>query len=243
VIEAYITNLGKYNEGELRGEYLKLPATQEWLQTLLSWIGVDGVRYEEIFITDYKSEVDGLTRYLGEYESIDELNYLAALLEDMEEYELEHFTAALEYGEYTHSIKDLINLTQNLDSFEHYPDVHSEKDLGYYMIDELSMLKMPETVLMYFDYEAYGRDIAIDEGGKFTDNGYIASNHGSFIEHYSGRDDLPDEHKIFAFPPQKERSEQKPSIQQTIAAYNKQIAEDRRAAPVPARPQPAHGAR
>ena len=35
MIEAYVTNLGKYNEGHLQGEYLKLPATTEDVQALL----------------------------------------------------------------------------------------------------------------------------------------------------------------------------------------------------------------
>ena len=30
--EAYITNLGKYNEGELVGEWVKFPTTSEELQ-------------------------------------------------------------------------------------------------------------------------------------------------------------------------------------------------------------------
>jgi hypothetical protein len=56
---------------------LKLPADKEDVQALLSRIGVDGVLYEEFFITDYETDVVGLYDYLGEYESIDELNYLA----------------------------------------------------------------------------------------------------------------------------------------------------------------------
>ena len=51
VFEAYITNLGKYAEGQLVGETLKFPATTEEVQSLLKNIGVDGVRYEEFFIT------------------------------------------------------------------------------------------------------------------------------------------------------------------------------------------------
>ena len=51
--EAYVTNLGKYNEGRLVGEFLKFPTTTEEVQALLKRIGIDGVRYEEIFITDY----------------------------------------------------------------------------------------------------------------------------------------------------------------------------------------------
>ena len=243
MIKAYITNLGKYNEGELRGEYLEFPATQEKYHALLSRIGVDGVRYEEIFITDYETEISGLTRHLGEYESIDELNYLAALLNDMDEHELERFVAALEYGEYVDGAKDLINLSQNLDYFEYYPDVHNAEDLGYYMIDELSMLEIPENIQMYFDYAAYGRDIAINEGGVFTNKGYIVSNHGRFIEHYSGRDDIPDECRISAFPPQEERSERKPSILKTIQAFNEQIARRQETIPPHERVRPAHETR
>ena len=42
VFEAYITNLGKYAEGQLVGETLKFPATTEEVQSLLKNIGVDG---------------------------------------------------------------------------------------------------------------------------------------------------------------------------------------------------------
>ena len=201
MIDAYITNLGKYNEGELCGEYLKLPAEKADVQALLARIGVDGIIYEETFITDYETDIDGLSRYMGEYESVDELNYLAALLSDMGDSELEKFTAAIEYGEYTSSIKDLINLTQNLDNYEFYPDIEDEEDLGYYLIDELGYEEIPERLENYFDYEAYGRDMSLDSGGVFIDGGgYVEHNHGRNIEYYGGRDDLPDEYKIFAYP-------------------------------------------
>ena len=48
VFEAYITNLGKYAEGQLVGETLKFPAITEEVQSLLKNIGVDGVLYAEI---------------------------------------------------------------------------------------------------------------------------------------------------------------------------------------------------
>ena len=41
IFEAYVTNLGKYNEGELVGETLKFPTTTEEVQALLKRIGVD----------------------------------------------------------------------------------------------------------------------------------------------------------------------------------------------------------
>ena len=63
LFEAYITNLGKYNEGELVGETLKFPTTTEEVQGLLKRIGVDGVRYEEFFITSFDGDVLGLYDY------------------------------------------------------------------------------------------------------------------------------------------------------------------------------------
>lgn len=81
MLEAYVTNLGKYNEGYLVGEYLSFPTTAEEVQALLKRIGIDGVRYEEIFITDYETDIPGLYDCLGEYESIDELNYFVQKLQ------------------------------------------------------------------------------------------------------------------------------------------------------------------
>ena len=80
--EAYITNLGKYNEGELVGEWVKFPTTSEDLKKVFERIGIGskddfGNPYEEWFISDYDCYVDGLYEMLGEYESLDELNYLA----------------------------------------------------------------------------------------------------------------------------------------------------------------------
>lgn len=101
LFEAYVTNLGKYNEGELVGETLKFPATTEEVQALLKRIGVDGIRYEEIFITSFDGDVLGLYDYLGEYENLDELNHLAHLLSDMGTADLEKFEAVIDSGEYT----------------------------------------------------------------------------------------------------------------------------------------------
>ena len=148
MIEAYITNLGKYTEGELRGEYLKLPATKEEVQALFSKIGLDGVMYEEYFITDYITALAGMQN-LSEYESIDELNYLVSLLEDMDEWELEKFEAAAVYGEYSESAQDLINLAQNLECYEYYPGVSDYDDLGRYLIDELDYEQIPERLQDY----------------------------------------------------------------------------------------------
>lgn len=106
LFEAYITNLGKYNEGRLVGETLKFPATTEEVQSLLKRIGVDGVRYEEIFITSFDGDVLGLYDHLGEYESIDELNHLAHVLSDLDQSDIEKFEAVIDSGECNHILAE-----------------------------------------------------------------------------------------------------------------------------------------
>lgn len=100
VFEAYITNLGKYAEGQLVGETLKFPATTEEVQSLLKNIGVDGVLYEEFFITAFDGDVMGLYDYLTEYENLDELNHLAHLISELDSDEIETLEAALNKGDH-----------------------------------------------------------------------------------------------------------------------------------------------
>ena len=103
-------------------------------------IGVDGVRYEEIFITSFDGDVLGLYDHLGEYESIDELNHLAHVLSDLDQSDIEKFEAVIDSGEYTGSVHDLINLAQNLDCYDFYPGIDSEEALGRVYIEEMEML-------------------------------------------------------------------------------------------------------
>ena len=115
---AFITNLGKYNEGALVGEWVKFPTTAEELKQVFERIGIGakddfGQTYEEWFITDYDCYVDGLYDLLGEYANLDELNYLASKLDDMSQDEYERFQAAMEISDHTGSIQELINLTEN----------------------------------------------------------------------------------------------------------------------------------
>ena len=213
---AFITNLGKYNEGALVGEWVKFPTTAEELKQVFERIGIGakddfGQTYEEWFITDYDCYVDGLYDLLGEYANLDELNYLASKLDDMSQDEYERFQAAMEIGDHTGSIQELINLTENLDCYDVYPDIHDHDDLGRYYIEELDAMQVPEHLRNYIDYEAYGRDIALEESGQFTDLGYVRDTGDSFHEYYDGeRGSIPEEYRVMTFQddiPEEEISE------------------------------------
>ena len=213
---AFITNLGKYNEGELVGEWVKFPTTAEELKEVFKRIGIGqkddfGQPYEEWFITDYDCYVDGLYSKLGEYENLDELNYLASKLNEMSESEYAQFQAGMEMGDHCGSLQEIINLTENLDCYEVYPDIHDYDDLGRYYIEELDVMQVPEHLQNYIDYEAYGRDVALEENGTFTDQGYVRDTGDSFHEYYDGeRGSIPDEYRVMTFQddlPEEEKSE------------------------------------
>ena len=213
---AFITNLGKYNEGELVGEWVKFPTTAEELKEVFKRIGIGqrddfGQPYEEWFITDYDCYVDGLYDKLGEYENLDELNYLASKLDEMSNSEYAQFQAGMEMGDHCGSLQEIINLTENLDCYEVYPNIEDYDDLGRYYIEELEVMQVPEHLQNYIDYEAYGRDVAMDENGSFTDQGYVRDTGDRFCEYYDGeRGSIPDEYRVMTFQddlPEEEKSE------------------------------------
>ena len=213
---AFITNLGKYNEGELVGEWVKFPTTAEELKKVFDRIGIGqkgdfGQPYEEWFITDYDCYVGALYDKLGEYENLDELNYLASKLEEMGQGEYAQFQAAMEVGDHSGSLQEIINLTDNLDCYDLYPSIQDYDDLGRYYIEELDAMQVPEHLRNYIDYEAYGRDVAMDESGDFTDLGYVRDTGSSFHEYYDGEPgSIPEEYRVMTFRddiPEEELSE------------------------------------
>jgi hypothetical protein len=85
-IKIALTNLGKYNEGELVYKWITLPVTFEELMDAEKEIGIGsenehGDVYEEAFITDYEAP-GGLQ--IGEYADIGSLNKLAEQLEQID---------------------------------------------------------------------------------------------------------------------------------------------------------------
>jgi len=197
MIEVYVENARKRGEGN----WLELPAATGDVQSLFARIGVDGGG--EIIITDYVHNVTGAS--LGEYENLDELNYLASLLHEMDADVLDKYQAAAIRGDYSGSAKDLINLTQNQDCYNYIPGVCEDEDLGRLVLDNFSAATIPDWIENYFDYEAYGRDYRLNAGGVFTEKGFVHRDRGvQFTDYYSGIEDIPEEYRILPPPPERE---------------------------------------
>ena len=166
MLNIYLTNLGKYNEGELIGEWVQLPCTDEELEAVKEKIGIsdepdeNGIYYEEWFITDYESDIHGIK--VGEYDNVDELNELAEELENLDADQEKAIQAYLEDGS---SFEEALEAVQDGD-YMIYCDCEDMEDVARQLVEETGMLNdIPEMVARYFDYEAYGRDLDIE--GKF----------------------------------------------------------------------------
>ena len=159
MLNIFITNLGKYNEGELVGEWVSLPATADELEAVYKRIGINE-EYDEMFITDYEKDIEGLE--VGEYSNISYLNELAEKLEDVSEEEKKAIQAMLLDG---WEFEDALEKATDGD-FNIYYNCNDMTDVAHQVVEERGYLnQIPEELRYYFDYEAYGRDLDIE--GKF----------------------------------------------------------------------------
>ncbi len=100
--------------------------------------------------------------------TLDLANELAENLEDVDE------DLVLSYIESNSSDpKDLLNVDFN-DCYL-YPDVATDRGLGLYIVEDMGVELSKQTLQNYFDYEKYGRDIRLSQGGSFVDKGYFVS--------------------------------------------------------------------
>lgn len=152
MINIYLTNLAKYNEGELLGEWLELPATEEEIKEALENIGTP----EEYFISDYDTAFYGLD--ISEFANIKELNALAEELKSLDAYELEAVQAYLLAGDNV-----FIAMSQVKEAnYRIYNNCYSMSDVAFLAIAESGILdNAPCYIADYFDFEAYGRDLDI----------------------------------------------------------------------------------
>ena len=197
-----IDSHSRFETGAPGGAWLPMPTTQEQLHAAMRSVGITADNPQDFFVGGFANTEDcpfDVPLAVIQSGSMDELNYLGKLLEMQRDEDKAKFAAAVTLGEYAGNLKDLINLAQNLDCYWLYPTVQSEEDYGYYLIDELDELELPEEAKKYFMYEEYGRDAAINDGGRFTEQGYVYNNKNTFSEWYNGRD-IPKEYRIMSYP-------------------------------------------
>ena len=165
MLKIYLTNLGKYNEGYLIGEWVELPVSDEELEEVKKRIGINKY-YEEWFITDYESDIDGVE--VNEYSNIDTLNELAEKLEELsnDEWKLDIVSACMSEG---YSLDDSI---EKIDDCYIWFDCSDMEDVARQYVETCGLLdEIPEHLQNYFDFESFGRDMSFEGQFVFLNNG------------------------------------------------------------------------
>ena len=172
-IAIYLTNLGRYNEGILMGEWVKLPVDKSKLQEVLDRIGINA-QYEEYFISDYETLFANL--HISEYASIADLNELADKIDGLTDFDYDKLGAVLEC-ESCMTVAEILKIIDELDSFDLLTEVENDEALGEYYAEVCCIFhNVPDHIQRYFDFEAYGRDIRFETNMCFTSYGAVVDN-------------------------------------------------------------------
>ena len=171
MLNIFVNTWGNYNvNGADGGEWITLPLESEELEEVLANIADNmGDPDPEWAIHDYEWTCEWEGFEISEYDNIVELNEYCNRLSELSEYDSKVYAAAVEYfGREYVEIDDL-------DDFNLYEDITDNYDLGYYWAVESGCYDTDNlgTLGRYIDYEAFGRDIAIEADGGFTSLGFI----------------------------------------------------------------------
>lgn len=192
MLNIWVGNLGKYNEGELVGDWLELPVSEKELEKFLrEKVGLqltqeeveealkkDGICYEEYMINDYDTD---LPIKVGEYSNIKLLNLLALASENV--YDMEQVNAYVEC-EGTENIEEIINIMLQEDNIPYYTYevdsgwISKEEKYGMMKADMMGLTEILEKygITDFFDFEGYGREDDLSGCIELYEDGYIDKN-------------------------------------------------------------------
>lgn len=172
-IRGYVANLGRYNEGQLIGEWVTFPVDEDEWSEVLQRIGIsdepdeNGRIYEEFFFADWCCSCDF---HFEEYEDVERVNEIAEQVDRLNSFEEEALEAMIDDG---YDAEEALNAIADGDVLFYF-DCDNMEDVAYQFVEESGMLAgVDDTIARYFDYEAYGRDLEIEGTFLPTESGYI----------------------------------------------------------------------
>ena len=204
-----IGNRSRFEAGDPSGYWLDMPATKEQLHEAMRNVGITADNPQDFSIRGYSDDPEkhiALPYEMVCAADVDELNFLAARLEQLDPAEVGKLNAALQQKNGLANIGQVIDFTYNVDFYVHIPEVHTYRDLGDYYLNQSGMVQMPEEWKGGIDLTTFGRNAAAQEKGAFTEYGYIVESGDEWERQFEGRE-VPEEYKIMSYP-QPERSEQ-----------------------------------
>ena len=204
-----IGNRSRFDAGDPGGYWLDMPATKEQLHEAMQSVGITADNPQDFSIRGFSDDPEkhiALPYEMVCAADVDELNFLAARLEQLDPAEVGKLNAALQQKNGLANIGQVIDFTYNVDFYVHIPEVHTYRDLGDYYLYQSGMVQMPEEWKGGIDLTTFGRNAAAQEKGAFTEYGYIVESGDEWERQFEGRE-VPEEYRIMSYP-QRSRGEQ-----------------------------------
>ncbi len=204
-----IGNRSRFEAGDPDGYWLDMPATKEQLHEAMQSVGITADNPQDFSIRGFSDDPEkhiALPYDMVCAASVDELNFLAARIEQLDPAEIGKLNAALQQKNGFENIGQVIDFTYNVDFYVHIPEVHTYRDLGDYYLNQSGVVQMPEEWKGGIDLTAFGRNAAEQEKGAFTEYGYLVESGDEWERQFEGRE-VPEEYRIMSYP-QPERGEQ-----------------------------------
>ena len=154
----YLSNQGNCKDGEHLGAWFNLPIDPEGVAEK---IGL----YAEYAVHNYLLPIE-----VGDYESIERLNHLYVLVEELNGTPLYGVLRELMASGHFDGLEDLV---ARQDDIRIWPDCHNMSDVARKYVEEGYFDQIPEIIEWCIDYERLGRAIAAK--GEF-----IETKHGVF---------------------------------------------------------------
>jgi len=157
-MKIYVSDLASYNNGNLIGEWISLPKSEEYLTSKIKEIlelGSETDNYqeehEEYFITDYECEY----MEIGEYDNLEKLNDIAEKMESLSSSDIKKFKVLIQEG------YDFEYSFNNYDDIEIYEEINMN-ELAEQFVEDGFFGDIPTALINYIDYDAIARDLSMD---------------------------------------------------------------------------------
>lgn len=156
----WVGSLSAYNDGRIEGEWFDLPMDEGDLE-----YAIEDLEGEEYFIADYE-----LPFHVGEYDDPLAINRVMELA-DENDIPGPVLDAVIDH---VGGIRYLLDDPDKLEDVRWMEGIRTQQDLAIEVVDQMGGPSElgEKTLEMYFDYEAFGRDLEINGDYTILDKGY-----------------------------------------------------------------------
>ncbi|WP_156782452.1 hypothetical protein [Geosporobacter ferrireducens] len=159
--------------------WLYLPASEVEIASALSELGAAFL--DDCVFTHYQSIMPCFDSVFSESEDMEMLNTLSNAISKILDSNMgAKYKAALQY-EYCTDLDFAIDIAQNLDCYDFYPELSSPADYGRQALLEASKFPSDDAAFKLLDFSRYGEAKMKEDGVQSTDYGLICRNGKEFV--------------------------------------------------------------